>query len=92
MDNAVTEKRKAWKQWKNGDTKEEYLKAKKVAKTAVYLAKKVAQTEQFASINNITDKNCIFKIVKRLKRDNVDVVGEKCVKNDDRKLTLLMIS
>ena len=92
MDNAVTEKRKAWKQWKNGDTKEEYLKAKKVAKTAVYLAKKFAQTEQFASINNITDKNCIFKIVKRLKRDNVDVVGEKCVKNDDRKLTLLMIS
>ena len=27
-------------------------------------------------------------MAKRLKQDNVDVLGEKCVRNDDRKLTL----
>ena len=74
--------------WKNGGTKEEYLKAKKNAKTAVYFAKRGAYTDQFASINNYSDKNRIFKMAKRLKRDNVDVVGEKCVRNDDGKLTL----
>ena len=28
-------------------------------------------------------------MAKRLKQDNVDVVSEKCVRNDDGKLTLL---
>ena len=82
MDNVIKEK------WKNGGSKEEYLKTKKAAKTAVYYAKKDAQTEKFSSINNNSDKNRIFKMAKRLKRDNVDVVGETCARNDDGKLTL----
>ena len=57
VDNVIKEKRKAWKLWKNGGSKEEYLKTKKAAKTAVYYAKKDAQTEQFSSINNNSDKN-----------------------------------
>ena len=89
VDNAVKEKQKAWKPWKNGDTKEEYLKAKKAAKTAVYFVKKkYAQTEQFASTNSNSDKNHIFKMAKRLKPDNIDVIHEKCVRNNDGKLTL----
>ena len=36
----------------------------------------------------VTDENHNFKKAKILKRDNVDVVGEKCVRNDDGKLTL----
>ena len=52
VDNAVKVKWKAWKQWKSGGSKEEYLKAKRAAK-----AKKVTQTNQFASINNNSDKN-----------------------------------
>ena len=67
MNNTVKVKRKAWKQWNSGGSKEEYLKAKRAAKTAVYFAKKDAQTEQFASINNNSDKNRIFKMAKRLK-------------------------
>ena len=63
-------------------------KPKKAAKTAVYFAKKDAHTEQLASIINNSDKNLILKMVKRLKRDNVGVIGEKCVRNDDGKLTL----
>ena len=88
VDNGLKEKRKAWKQWKNGGTKKRYLKAKKVAKAAVYFTKRDAQTEQFASINNKSEKNLIFKTAKRLRQDNVDVAGEKCVRNDDGKLTL----
>ena len=69
------------------------MKAKKAAKTTVYFVKRDAQTEQFTSINsncdkNNCDKNHILKMAKRLKRDNVHVVGEKCVRNDDQKLTL----
>ena len=56
--------------------------------TAVYFAKRDAQTKEFASINNNSDKNRIFKMAKRLKQNNVDVFGEKCVRNDDGKLTL----
>ena len=88
MYNAVIEKRKAWKQWKNGGTKEQH----KAAKTAGYFAKTEAKTEQWkdrtASINNNSDKNHIFKMAKRLKRDNVDVVSKKCVRTDDGKLTV----
>ena len=56
-----------------------------------YFAKSEAKTEQLkdrtASINNNSDKNHIFKMAKRLKRDNVDVVS-KCIRNDDGKLTV----
>ena len=38
MENAVKEKQKTWEQWKNEGTMEDYLKAKKAAKTAVYFA------------------------------------------------------
>ena len=38
MENAVKEKQKTWEQWKNEGTIEDYLKAKKAAKTAVYFA------------------------------------------------------
>ena len=59
----MKEKRKAWKQWKNGGTKEGYLKDKETAKTAVFFAKRNAQT-QFASSNNSSNKNRIFQRLK----------------------------
>ena len=90
MDNPV--KMKAWKRWRNGGSKEEYLKAKRVAKAAVYFSKKDAQAEQCAGINNNTDKNQIFKIAKRFKQDNRIVVGENCALNEEGKLILTMDS
>ena len=66
VDNAVKEKRKAWKQWKNGGTKKNIWKPKMLLKH-LYVAKWDAQTKQFASTNNMA---------KRLKWDNVDIVGE----------------
>ena len=64
------------------------LKAKKAAERAVYFTKRDAQTEQFTRISNNNDKNRTFKTAKRLKRDIVDVIDGKCIKNDDGKLTL----
>ena len=60
VDNTIKEKRKAWKSWKSGGDKEVYLAAKRAAKSAVYFAKRDAQTEQFSSINDNSDKNKIF--------------------------------
>ena len=88
MDNAVKVKQKACEQWKGGCSKEKYLKAKWDVRAALYFAKKDDQAWQFASINHISDKNRIFKMTKRLKRDNVDVVGEKYVWKNEGKLTL----
>ena len=76
VDNTVKEKRNVWKQQKNGGTKEEYLKSKQSAKTAVHFEKIDAKTEQYASTNNNSHKICILKMTKRLKRDNFDVVGK----------------
>ena len=67
---------------------EEYLKAKRAAKAAVHFEEKDVQGEQLASTNNSSHKNRTFKMAKRLKQDYVNVVGEKCVRNDERKLTL----
>ncbi len=81
VDKIIKEKRKAWKDWQKGGSKEAYLKVKRKAKTAVYTAKRDAQTEQFRDINSNNDKNKIFKMAHKMKRENLDVVGEKCIRN-----------
>ena len=75
----------AVEEWRS---KEDYHRAKRAAKSAVYIAKCDAQTEQFGSINNNSNKNRIFKLAKKLKQDNADIVGEKCVRNDEGLLAL----
>ena len=40
INEVITEKRRLWKVWKNGGSKEDYAKAKKIAKRAVFTAKK----------------------------------------------------
>ena len=46
----------AWKEWKSGGCKEEYLKAKILLNQHYILQKKKAQAEQFGN-NNSSDKN-----------------------------------
>ena len=48
VNDAVKRKRKLWKEWKKGGSKEEYLQAKRAAKHAVYTAKKEAEMRKFA--------------------------------------------
>ena len=81
----VGEKRRVWKVWKKGKaSKEEYLVAKRASKHAVYSAKKVAEEKKFDCIKE--RDSGIFKIFKQMKRGNQDVVGEKCVLDDNENL------
>ena len=79
---AVKEKRAAWKCWKNGGSKSEYLRAKKAAKRAVYDARRVAEPVRFGEVLRREDNRAeVFKIAKHMCAANRDVIGENCVKN-----------
>ena len=66
---SITKKRRKWKSWKHGGDKEEYLAAKRLARRAVYLAKKEAESKRFADLKpGLVD---IFKIAKQVKKDNL---------------------
>lgn len=83
VERAVKEKRRRWKSWKAGGSKEEYLEAKRAAKRAVYDAKKAAEEERFGQVLRREDDRAeVFKIAKQMISTNRDVVGDKCVRND----------
>ena len=82
---AIAEKRRYWKAWKQGGGKEQYLQAKQNAKRTVYTAKKTAEEKKFSDLKPGLDD--IFKIAKQLRKDNQDVVGDKCVKDDSGNLS-----
>ena len=80
----IKEKRRLWKIWKSGGSKEGYLEAKRVAKKKVYATKKKAEEVQFANVaSDNEDRNQLFKIVRQMVKTNADVAGDKCVTNDD---------
>ena len=64
-----------------------YLEAKRRAKSVAYVAKRKAQEEKLSQLESNDSKNFIFKLNKRMKCENQDIVGDKCVKNDERCLT-----
>ena len=80
VNSAIAEKSRCWKAWKQGGGKEQYLQAKRNAKRTVYTAKKTAEEKKFSHLKPGMDN--IFKIAKQLRKDNEDVVGDKCVKDD----------
>ena len=80
LNSAIAEKRLCWKAWKQGGDKEQYLQAKQNAKRTVYTAKKTAEEKKFSDLK--PGMNGIFKIAKQLRKDNQDVVGNKCVEDD----------
>ena len=77
----MKEKRRLWKIWKSGGSRENYVLAKKVAKQTVFAAKKKAEKEKLNDIDS--DSNIIYRIVKQMKQENKDIVGEKCIRDDD---------
>ena len=85
IDELVKAKRKAWKEWKSGGCREEYNRKKREAKRAVYHAKKTAEEAKFACLEDKPAE--LFRLAKQMKRENQDVVGEKCVLNDDGEMT-----
>ena len=82
---AIAEKRRCWKLWKQSGNKEEYLQAKRNAKRSVYTAKKTAEENKFADLK--PGMNDIFKIAKQMRKDNQDIIGDKCVKDDSGNLS-----
>ena len=85
VNSAIAEKRRCWKAWKQGGGEEQYLQAKRNAKQTVYTAKKTAEEKKFSDLKPGMDD--IFKIAKQLRKDNQDVVGDKCVKDDSGNLS-----
>ena len=51
VDRAIKVKRRLWKEWKAGGSKEQYLEAKRTAKSKVYAAKKKAEISSFQNSN-----------------------------------------
>ena len=60
------EKRRLWKIWKNGGSKENYVKAKKVAKQALFIAKRKALDDKFSNKNDVA----LFRIAKQIGKQN----------------------
>ena len=85
VNSAIAEKRRCWKAWKQGGGKEQYLRAKRNAKRTVYTAKKTAEEKKFSDLKPGMDDIC--KVAKQLRKDNQDVVGDKCVKDDSGNLS-----
>ncbi|XP_060771234.1 uncharacterized protein slc22a21 isoform X2 [Neoarius graeffei] len=83
---AIEEKRRLYKAWKRGGSKQDYLSAKHTAKKTVHAAKKRAEAVKFASV--VKDNMDIFKIAKQIKRESRDVVGECCVRDDQGHISL----
>ena len=76
-DQYIKENWRLWKLWKMVRSKEDYL-----------AVKKVAQETRITDINTDKDCNKIFKLAKKMKVENTDVIGNKCVKDKDNNLVL----
>ena len=85
VENSIKEKRKLWSDWKRGlVNKEMYLVAKRTARRAIYKAKTEAEKARFTDILRRDDeKNEVFRIAKQMAKTNQDIVGEKCIRNDE---------
>ena len=83
VDIAVKEKRRFWKSWKQGGSKEEYLEVKKTAKRAFYDAKRAAELERFENVlKREDDRAQVFKISKQVTTRNQEIVRDRRVRND----------
>ena len=74
-------KRRPYNIWKNGDSKEDYVLTKKVAKLRVFIAKKKAEKEKMKDTE--TDTHIIYLKAKQMKQENKDTVGTKCIQDDN---------
>ena len=65
IEEAVKEKRRLWKSWKDDGSKGKYLEVKRAAKRAVYHAKKAAEEERFGNVLRREDDRAeVFKIAR----------------------------
>ena len=81
VDDAITAKRKAFKAWKAGKcTRASYNTAKRISRRVVYHARHEADKVVYDGIDH--KPSDIFRLANQMRKENVDVVGDKPVKND----------
>ena len=86
---AIDKKKAAFKCMKadgNDETKEMYKIAKKEAKKAVAKAKSEATMEMMNDFHGKQGLNKLYKVAKQRSREQKDIVGMKCIKDDQGKL------
>ena len=88
VEECIFKKRKLWKEWQKGGSKEPYVLAKRKGKQAVYLARKAAQDAKFNDLSLNDQKNQLFKQARKMKGENQDIVGDKCVRDDNGNLAI----
>ena len=87
VDDAITAKRKAFKAWKAGKcTRGSYSTAKCISRRVVHHARHEADKVVYEGIDHkLSD---IFSLANHLRKENVDVVGDKPVKNDSGEMSM----
>ena len=66
--------------------KEEYLEGKRRVKSAAYFSNKSAHDKKIGDLNYTEQHNLIFRMACKMKDDNKDITGEKCVKDQERNM------
>ena len=64
-----------------------YFDAKRKAKSGPCVSKRKPEPEKINPLESSDRKNLVFKQAKRIKRQNQDIVGDKCVEIDEGCLT-----
>ena len=83
VDDNITAKRQAFKVWKAGKcTRASYNTAKRISRHVVHHADKVV----YEGIDHKSSD--IFRLANQMRKENVDVVGDKPVKNDTGEMSM----
>ena len=79
--------------WKVGGSKDKCLDPKCKAQHSIYTDKRNAEKEKFANVkdnkeNKQENKKENFRDAKQMRRENQDVIREKCIQDDDKNFSL----
>ena len=87
VDDAITAKRQAFKAWKAGKcTRASYNTAKRISRRVVHHARHEADKVVYEGIDHKSSD--IFRLANQMRKENVDVVGNKPVKNDTGEMSM----
>ena len=87
VDDAITAKRQAFKAWKAGKcTRASYNTAKRISRRVVHHARHEADKVVYEGIDHKSSD--IFRLANQMRKENVDVVGDKPVKNDTGEMSM----
>ena len=87
MNDAIIAKRQAFKTWKAGKcTGASYNTAKRISRRVVHHARHEADKVVYDGIDHKSSE--IFRLTNQMRKENVDVVGDKPVKNDAGEMSM----